>query len=227
MKKFSRALSPASLAISVLALVLAASMTSSVAAPGSSANRAAANVKNNSVTAKKIRDNAVTAKKIRKDAVRTAKIRNEAVTNAKIRRGTIDITRLAPATVSALQGVAGPAGPAGPQGAVGPQGPQGVAGPVGPAGAPGAAGVSGYEIVHGTHVLIQANSSATVRANCPSGKVVIGGGWQMDTGPSNSLIQRGSGVGPFGGLQSWSASVHNTSAAIPAVTAWAICINAL
>jgi hypothetical protein len=60
-------------------------------------------------------------------------------------------------------------------GAPGPAGPAGKAGPAGPAGAPGAPGLVGREVVT---VLSPDNSDdfKTVAADCPPGKVVIGGG---------------------------------------------------
>jgi hypothetical protein len=61
-------------------------------------------------------------------------------------------------------------GPAGPAGAAGPAGPPG---PVGPAGAPGLAGVQYVQVV-GTVAANSATGGAA--ANCPPGKLVIGGG---------------------------------------------------
>ncbi len=76
------------------------------------------------------------------------------------------------------QGVAGPQGPAGPQGLMGFLGPQGPAGP---------AGVSGLVTVatNPTSANILAYQALTVFANCPVGKVAIGGGFDFSAnGPT-------------------------------------------
>ena len=69
-------------------------------------------------------------------------------------------------------GLKGPQGDPGPQGPAGADGPQGVPGPQGPAGDDG---VSGWQIVLGP-------SGATSSATCPSGKVVVGGGYRRASG---------------------------------------------
>lgn len=78
-------------------------------------------------------------------------------------------------------GPAGPMGPAGPRGEMGPAGPQGETGAVGaagPQGPQGPAGISGLETVS-VQRIDQAPSNDllfTLRASCPAGKKVIGGG---------------------------------------------------
>lgn len=88
--------------------------------------------------------------------------------------------------------VEGPQGPTGPAGPSGPQGPPGVPGPQGPQGAQGeqgiqgpagpAGGLAGYQIVteydEFESVILLNNGEHTVAAQCPVGKVVIGGGAQ-------------------------------------------------
>ena len=76
----------------------------------------------------------------------------------------------------------GPRGPRGPRGPQGPQGPQGATGAQGPQGAPGAQGVPGlsqYQVVKqgGT---IPGLAAGEVRAYCPTGTQVIGGGYTTD-----------------------------------------------
>lgn len=82
------------------------------------------------------------------------------------------------------QGEPGPIGPAGLTGASGPQGVQGepgAVGPIGPAGlagpqgAPGAPGLSGYEIVTSDSAFDSTTTKVGV-ADCPAGKVALGGG---------------------------------------------------
>jgi Collagen triple helix repeat (20 copies) len=79
-----------------------------------------------------------------------------------------------PAGADGARGPAGPAGPEGPAGADGATGPTGPQGPAGPAGA----GVAGYEIVAGTASLDDENDKS-VSASCPTGKVIVGGGFQV------------------------------------------------
>src|SRR5690606_29309054 len=197
MTKLTRAMSPASLVISILALAVATSMTSAVAATTATEKRLASSsvtssaLRNNAVTTNKIRNNAVTSKKIRKGAVTASKIKkgavtaskikkgavtaskikNGAVTNAKIKNGTIDIAKLSPKTIAALQGTQGPKGDTGP------------AGPVGPAGADG---VSGYEVVTLPRSVSTGTGNNAPVVLCPAGKVAIGGGYQHVNGPAHS-----------------------------------------
>jgi hypothetical protein len=81
-------------------------------------------------------------------------------------------------------GLAGPSGPAGPQGVAGPQGPAGAPGPfgpAGPAGPQGPAGISAYEIMMGPIMTFSTNGNVTssLSADCPPGKVAIGGGFDL------------------------------------------------
>src|SRR5438105_3119664 len=82
-------------------------------------------------------------------------------------------------------GPPGPAGPTGPQGpkgdtgAPGPAGPQGPAGDTGPAGPQGPPGVSGYQIVESNSFSISPGETNHGFSDCPSGKVVTGGGYAI------------------------------------------------
>lgn len=67
-------------------------------------------------------------------------------------------------------------GPTGPQGLPGPQGTPGPKGDPGPQGLQGAPGISGYEIVVATSEF-SSLEEREVRAACPAGKVVLGGGY--------------------------------------------------
>jgi len=138
------------------------------------------------------------------DAERGAKCKNGELTLAWNQQGIQGLTGPAgPAGPAGPQGEPGATGPAGPQGPAGPEGPrgaQGPAGPTGPAGATGAtgatgeqgpAGVSGYErVVSGWTVLAgtldpTGDHGGPANAWCPTGKVVTGGGFEVDgTGPN-------------------------------------------
>ncbi len=89
-------------------------------------------------------------------------------------------------------GVMGPAGPqgkdgaAGPQGLAGPQGTAGAAGPQGATGATGPRGISGVQVVIGPPsdpALSKGGPQSQSVATCPTGKTVIGGGYQVIGGP--------------------------------------------
>jgi hypothetical protein len=71
-------------------------------------------------------------------------------------------------------GETGAAGPQGPQGAQGPQGVQGAAGPQGPS---GVNGVSGWQQVSREWTLPAIGGTLGAYAECPTGKVALGGGW--------------------------------------------------
>lgn len=220
-------MSPASLVISLLALAVATSMTSAVAATAVSESRlavtaasgdghhsgpqlnsaAAKKLKNGAVTTKKIKNGAVTAKKLKNGAVGAKKLKNGAVTNAKIRNGTIDVAKLSPKTIETLRGAQGP------QGETGAPGVKGEAGPAGPQGDTGPAGVSGYEIVTGSTYLSSAGTAGFGTAYCPPGKVAVAGGHERMSGNAADMAvveslprQSGNGTGY------WSVSVRNTGA---------------
>src|SRR4030095_13962507 len=83
-------------------------------------------------------------------------------------------------------GAAGPAGPEGPTGPTGPTGatgPTGPTGPQGPKGDKGDPGTSVYQIVSTglVPVPVVANGTATMSVTCPSGKRVLGGGYESST----------------------------------------------
>ena len=73
-------------------------------------------------------------------------------------------------------GQEGPQGPPGPQGPQGPQGTQGAQGPQGPA------GVSGRVVVQAA-----VNASGAALAQCPQGKVALGGGYNGTGGAEASF----------------------------------------
>jgi len=78
----------------------------------------------------------------------------------------------------ARAGEVGPTGPAGPQGVPGPEGAPGAAGPLGPPGPQGPSGLSQRDRVAATTAPTRLSSNARLVgvAQCPDGKVVLGGG---------------------------------------------------
>jgi hypothetical protein len=94
-----------------------------------------------------------------------------------------------------VQGLKGDPGATGAQGLKGDTGAQGLTGNTG---ATGAAGVSGYEqvVTNLTSQSLAANSESVLLANCPAGKLIVGGGavvfnasgrWIVDTsGPTSN-----------------------------------------
>lgn len=135
------------------------------------------------------------------DAERGAKCKNGEITLTWNQQGIQGLTGPAgptgPQGPAGQTGATGPQGPAGPQGepgstgATGPAGPQGPAGQTGATGPQGPAGVSGYErVVSGWTVLSgtldpTGESGGPANAWCPTGKVVMGGGFEIDgSGPN-------------------------------------------
>ena len=84
----------------------------------------------------------------------------------------------------------GPAGPAGQQGPAGLPGADGQQGPVGATGPVGASGISGYEVVYGRNDVSPGRFDTEISwsAYCPAGKVVLGGGVDLD--PLSAEIAR-------------------------------------
>ena len=131
-------------------------------------------------------------------------------------------------------GPAGPTGPAGNDGASGPAGPAGPAGPTGstgstgPAGPTGAAGVSGYQVV--TTNVPAGGTLVSGHADCPSGKVVIGGGSSM----FGTINQGGAdGTGPhvwqsYPNGSSWQVDMEASASysGLYGMTVYAVCANA-
>jgi hypothetical protein len=91
---------------------------------------------------------------------------------------------------SVIERLKGNRGPRGFTGATGAAGPQGFNGAPGTPGTPGTPGVSGYQIVTHSETLSQlqdadassdAAESFDVTVSCPSGKKVVGGGFESGT----------------------------------------------
>jgi hypothetical protein len=119
-----------------------------------------------------------------------------------------------------LAGAMGPAGPGGPAGPVGPAGPIGATGPAGPAGPQGSAGVSGHEIVVSNWLVFcgtldpspGCHSGGGMEARCPSGKVVLGGGFETGPEPNffNYSLIRSNPTTSALGIQGWVVTILNS-----------------
>ena len=121
-------------------------------------------------------------------------------------------------------------GPQGPQGATGPAGPAGPTGPAGPAGAKGDTGDTGPAgpVVTGPAVgqtySLGGLTEHIFDAVCPSGDVVISGGWS--SGGSMSL----NGEGPGNQVSndpanSWAVDLYNNSVLTGYLQVYAICVS--
>jgi hypothetical protein len=110
------------------------------------------------------------------------------------------------------QGVEGPQGPKGDQGdrgGAGPAGTNGTNGSNGANGTNGTNGVSGYQIVTQDETFRVPNFGGSVRAACPSGKHVLGGGAEL-TESNSDLAPVLTGGGPILGGIDWEATVSAT-----------------
>src|SRR5262249_7849974 len=109
------------------------------------------------------------------------------------------------------------AGVPGPQGAIGPQGPQG---PQGPAGT-----VTGYQVVTQSSTLDSGPGSESRFVQCPAGKVVTGGGYEIGFSNGNRLNFSLPGTDPTTGRQEWGINMTLDEDNPTPVTVYAICIN--
>ena len=118
----------------------------------------------------------------------------------------------------ACEGDSGPVGPTGPPGPTGSQGPIGSQGPGGPPGVSNLGIVSVAAPVPASGP--DGNGQVTVRADCPTGKKVIGGGYAI-TGdiPGAATAYRSF---PSDDV-SWTVAVNNTYVQSQTVNAYAIC----
>jgi hypothetical protein len=110
-----------------------------------------------------------------------SQIKNGTITGKHIKDGSLGTTELSNTAKALLRGTTGPAGPAGPAGA---------------AGAPGLAGVQAVESPH-ISLAPGANSPLGWLAQCPSGKVVIGTGFDSSIAHIAFVKAYGTFVGAF------------------------------
>lgn len=114
--------------------------------------------------------------------------------------------------------------PTGTQGSPGPQGPPGPTGSPGLTGPQGPPGVSGHEIVANTvSQTLARNTQVTVGSNCPAGKSVVGGGFEVTN--TNFVVL--SSVPETSPQQRWTAAVRNiaNNAQTGTIIVRAICAN--
>jgi hypothetical protein len=116
-----------------------------------------------------------------------------------------------------VKGITGPQGAQGPQGSKGDKGDKGDAGLAGPAGTAGtngtngsngsngSNGVSGYQIVTQDATFSVPDIGGSVRAACPAGKHVLGGGAEITD--ASRFAPELTGSGPILGGIDWEATV--------------------
>ena len=102
----------------------------------------------------------------------------------------------------------------------------GLVGPQGPAGPPGPSGISGYQIV--THQeSLSPSTIANVHVECPIGKRVLGGGFEIET-PTDVRVFSSEPSDGDGNLidHGWNALVQNAGSSSRQTTVTAICASA-
>jgi hypothetical protein len=125
------------------------------------------------------------------------------ITGAQIKNGSIGLVDLSANAKRALKGQRGPAGPAGPSGV---QGIQGVAGGFDPA---------KVSYVTGPTSTFGPGAIGSVRATCPAGTKVLGGGYFAN-------IMHVAGSQTFDG-QSWNVIIGNNYSISVDANAFAVC----
>jgi len=101
----------------------------------------------------------------------------------------------------------------------------GLVGPQGPAGPPGPSGISGYQIV--THqAFLSPSTIANVHVECPIGKRVLGGGFDIET-PTDVRVFSSEPSDGNGNLidHGWNAFVQNAGSSTRQTTVTAICAS--
>jgi hypothetical protein len=128
--------------------------------------------------------------------------------------------------VPGSRGPTGQTGTPGQKGATGEPGVKGDRGPTGPPGAngaPGANGVSGYQLV--SSAIITVPNGGTTRfasASCPTGKKVVGGGWDNDAVKDVFVVQST----PNASGTAWLGTIQNNSVGSVQAVLTAACVNA-
>ena len=83
--------------------------------------------------------------------------------------------------------------------------------------------ISGYEYVYSGNVALTAGGGATARAECPDGKVVVGGGFWRNYTDAEINWSR---PDPYVGDHAWSVRASNSSSHTDVVFgAYALCVN--
>jgi len=101
----------------------------------------------------------------------------------------------------------------------------GLVGPQGPAGSPGTSGVSGHQIVAHQEFL-SGGTSANVHVECPTGKRVLGGGFEIET-PNDVRVFSSEPSDGNGNLidHGWNTFVQNAGSSTRQTTVIAICAS--
>lgn len=100
-----------------------------------------------------------------------------------------------------------------------------LVGPQGPAGPPGPSGVSGYQIVAHQEFLT-AGAVANVHVECPTGKRVLSGGFDIET-PDDVKVFSSEPTDGHGNAidHGWNVMVHNEGSGTRQTTVIAICAS--
>ena len=151
---------------------------------------------------------AVTA--LPRSSVGTPQLKANAVNSAKVKNRSLKAADFARGQLPA--GAAGPVGATGPQGAAGAPGATGAAGPAGPQGSPG---LSGRQVVSAFQ-FAGPGTYGGLTAECPAGKVVLGGGVNTATPSAIITTSRPEGAG-------WLGRAFNNGAGTVTVETYAIC----
>jgi hypothetical protein len=121
----------------------------------------------------------------------------------------------------------GPAGPAGPKGDTGAPGEKGDKGDKGDTGATGAAGpagangVSGYQLVSSAITTLPGGGSTSFgSAVCPTGKKVVGGGWDTDASTDVFVVSST----PNASGSAWLGTIQNNGVGSVRVVLTAACV---
>lgn len=125
------------------------------------------------------------------------------------------------------EGPQGQAGPEGPPGAEGPQGPEGAQGPVGPqgpAGEEGLPGVLGFYFVTTIRDNIPAGSANALTADCDSGELVTGGGYEISSTNKDVWVYVSQPY-KFAQTVGWNVLVYNNSTGVQNIKAHAVCAD--
>jgi hypothetical protein len=137
-----------------------------------------------------------------------------------------NMNQIKPSVRAQLHGQRGLQGAQGPEGATGATGPQGTTGPQGlpgqqGQGSQGPPGVSNYHLVSQDVVLSGGSVGVVGTATCPSGTVVLGGGYHL----SSADLQTGSSYPA--GTSGWSVVLTNGNVGTPhTATVYATCAAA-
>jgi hypothetical protein len=150
-----------------------------------------------SITGKQVRDASLSGRDVRNGSLTTGDVRDQSLLARDFKAGQL------------------------PVGAGGDQGPQGPIGPQGLQGERGLPGISGYQIVT-SESSFSSDSIRSATADCPTGKVAIGGGGRV-FGSGDGIALNASDPSQDG--SSWSVDAHEivSNAGPWSIAAYALC----